>query len=657
MNLRPMFRGTASASPALLALAMAAASTASLASGCGARGASLVQKGGSSSTSGSGEGSGGGPGSGGAAGSSGGGGGSTAGAGGMPVDCPPSWTPSTACGGPLTPGGPAPDFGPNVLVFDPSMPASQIQDTLDGVYAQQDAAQFGTGRYAYFFKPGQYALDVQVGFYTQVIGLGTSPDDVTITGAVRAKADWLGNDNATCNFWRGAENFAVVPAQAIDAGVDVWAVSQGTAMRRAHVKGTLVLDDSGGWSSGGFIADSKIDTQVQSGSQQQFLTRNVDLTSWQGSNWNMVFVGDGQAPSSSWPSPPFTTVATTPRVREKPFLYLDANGDYLVMVPALTQGTQGSSWSSGAPAAPPGNAVSIDRFYLARPGTDTAASLNAALGQGKHLLFTPGIYHLESALSVSRPGTIVMGLGLATLVPDNGDAILSIADVDGVTVAGLLLEAGAQSSPTLLQVGDAASSADHSQDPTALFDVHCRIGGADVGTAASCVTLDSNDVLVDNTWLWRADHGAGAAWSVNRSDNGLIVNGARVTIYGLFVEHFQQYQTLWNGEGGAVYFYQSELPYDPPDQAAWQAAPGVDGWASYKVADAVSTHHAEGLGVYSVFDNPVQEDDAIETPTASGVVMHHMVTVSLAAGAIEHIIDGTGGTVSQGGDMVADSSD
>ncbi len=652
MNLRPCLHRAAGAPAAILVLVLSAASTASLASGCGSHAASPTPDGGSPSPAGTGGGGGSELGMGGATGQGGAGAGGAADAG-TPPDCPPSWTPSAACGGPASPGGAAPDFGPNVLVFDPSMPASDIQSKLSQVYTQQDAAQFGTGRYAYFFKPGQYALDVQVGFYTQVLGLGTSPDDVTITGAVRAKADWLGNNNATCNFWRGAENFAVVPSPDIDSGVDVWAVSQGTAIRRAHVLGTLVLDDNGGWSSGGFIADSRIDTQVQSGSQQQFLTRNVDLTSWQGSNWNMVFVGEGQAPGSSWPAPPFTTVTATPRIREKPFLYLDGSGDYLVMVPALSQGTQGSSWSSGAP---PGNAVSIDRFYLAHPGTDSAATLNAALVQGQHLLFTPGIYHLESAVKVSSPGTIVMGLGFATLIPDNGNPLLSIADVDGVTVAGLLLEAGPQSSPALLQVGDPASSADHSQSPTALFDVHCRIGGADVGTAARCVTIASNDVLVDNMWLWRADHGAGAAWNVNRSANGLVVDGARVTAYGLFVEHFQQYQTLWNGEDGSVYFYQSELPYDPPNQAAWQAAPGVNGYASYKVADGVTTHHAEGLGVYSVFTNPVQEDDAIQTPTASGVTMHHLVTVSLAAGAINHIINGTGGKVSQGGSMVADSS-
>jgi hypothetical protein len=560
--------------------------------------------------------------------------------------CAPSRTVTPACGG--VPSGATPDFGPNVIVFDPSMPAATIQSQLSTIYTQQDSAQFGTGRYAYFFKPGKYSLDVEVGFYVQALGLGQSPDDVVITGAVRSKADWLGNDNATCNFWRGAENLSIVPGNGIDGNVDVWAVSQGTHLRRVHVQGDIHLDD-GGWSSGGFIADSLVDGQMVSGTQQQFVTRNDDQ-SWTGSNWNMVFVGDGTSPAGSWPSPPYTTTAATPVIREKPFLYLDPAGNYLVMVPALKTASVGHSWASGAP---PGVPVSIDQFYLAKPATDTAATMNAALAAGKHLMLTPGIYHLESSLQITRAGTIVMGLGFATLIPDDGTPILSVDDVDAVTLSGLLLEAGPTSSPTLLQIGSAGSTADHSAAPTAVFDVHCRIGGADVGTASSCVTVNSHDVLIDNTWLWRADHGAGAAWTVNMSNNGLIVNGDDVTVYGLFVEHFQQYQTLWNGNGGAVYFYQSEMPYDPPDQASWQEAPGHDGYPSYKVADTVTTHTAGGLGVYSVFDNDVTAENAIETPTAAGVSLHHMVTVSLAAGSITHIVNGTGGTVSSGGAMTA----
>jgi hypothetical protein len=552
-------------------------------------------------------------------------------------------------------GGKSPDFGPNVLIFDPSMPMETIQNQLGAVYAQQDKVEFTTCRYAYFFLPGKYGLDVQIGFYTHALGLGQSPDDVVITGAVRAKADWLpqGNmpmGNATRNFWRGAENLAVVPANGIDGNVDVWAVSQGTHLRRLHVEGDLRLDDldGNGWASGGFIADSLVDGTIDSGMQQQFLTRNNSQT-WMGAHWNMVFVGDENPPMETWPIPPYTTVAQTPVVREKPFLYVDGAGDYFVMVPTLKMNSLGHSWAA---SNPPGSPISIEAFYLAKPG-DTAATMNAALVAGKHLMLTPGVYYLEASLEVTHPGTIVMGLGFATLIPDAGTPILSVSDVDGVTLSGLLLEAGPMSSPVLLEIGPTGSALDHSAAPTALFDVHCRVGGADVGTAARCVIVNSRDVILDNVWLWRADHGAGAEmWDVNQSINGIVVNGDHVTAYGLFVEHFQHYQTLWNGNDGAVYLYQSEMPYDPPDQASWEVSPTQPGYPSYKVASTVTSHTAAGLGVYSNFKFPpdagVSALNAIETPTVSGVVMHHMVTDSLGLGAILHIINGTGALAGNG---------
>jgi hypothetical protein len=532
------------------------------------------------------------------------------------------------------------------------MPMATIQSQLDMVDGMMEEDQFDNNGYAYFFKPGMYALDVRVGYYVHVLGLGQSPDDVTITGAVRSKAA-LGNGNATCNFWRAVENFAVVPTQAIDNGTDVWAVSQGCSMRRAHIKGSIVLDDSqfdgqGNWSSGGFIADTKIDTQINSGTQQQFLTRNDDLTSWMGQNWNMVFVGDNQAPSGTWPNPPYTVVAATPVVREKPFLYLDANGNYLVMVPYLKSASTGSSWAAGTP---PGSPLSIDRFYVAKPGTDTAETINAALSQGKQLLLTPGDYQLDAPIQVTLPNTVVLGVGMPVLTPKGGNALLTIDDVDGVSIAGVLVEAGPTTTATLLQVGPTGSTADHSKNPTVLFDVHCRIGGNISGSASSCLTVNSNNVIVDDSWLWRADHGndpGAGSWNGDQSDTGIIVNGNDVTAYGLLVEHHQKYQTLWNGNGGAVYFYQSEMPYDVPDQSSWMSSATEDGYPSYKVADTVTSHTAMGLGVYSVFNNNVAAASAFEAPTASGVALSHMVIVSLASGTINSIFDGTGGGVGNG---------
>ncbi|WP_431676971.1 RICIN domain-containing protein [Kitasatospora sp. KL5] len=528
-----------------------------------------------------------------------------------------------------------PDFGPNVAVFDPSMPASTIQAKLNSVFSQQESNQFGSQRQALLFKPGSYSVDANVGFYTQVAGLGLSPDDVTINGAVHAEADWF-QGNATQNFWRSAENLSVNPT----GGTDRWAVSQAAPYRRMHVRGNLQLDD-GGWSSGGFIADSKIDGQVRSGSQQQWLSRNAQWGSWTGSNWNMVFVGDVNAPANSFPNPPYTTVGQTPVVREKPFLYVDAAGAYKVFVPALRSNSSGTSWAGGAQQ---GGSLPIDQFYIVKPGA-TAADINGALGQGKNLLFTPGVYHLDRSIDLTRPDTVVLGLGLATLVPDNGVTAMTVADVDGVKVAGLLIDAGTANSAVLMQVGPAGSAADHSANPTSLHDVFFRVGGAGVGRATQSLVVNSNGVIGDHMWIWRADHGSGVGWTSNTAANGLTVNGNNVTMYGLFVEHYQQTQVVWNGNGGRTYFFQNEMPYDPPNQSAWTNG-STRGYAAYKVGDSVTSHEAWGLGSYCYFNvNPsVVAEHAFEAPNRSGVRFHDMVTVSLGGtGTINHVINSTGG--------------
>ena len=532
-----------------------------------------------------------------------------------------------------------PDLGPNVVVFDPSMSSSTIQGKLDTIFRQQETNQFGSQRYAVLFKPGAYSADVNVGFYTQVLGLGLSPDAVTINGAVHAEADWF-QGNATQNFWRGAENLSVNPA----GGSDRWAVSQAAPYRRMHLRGNLALDD-GGWSSGGLIADSKIDGRVDSGSQQQWLTRNSQLGSWTGSNWNMVFTGSTGVPATSFPSPPDTTVAQSPVSREKPFLYVDGSGDYQVFVPSLRSNSSGTSWSSGTS----GSSLSLDSFYIVKPGA-TAAQINSALAAGKNLLVTPGLYHLDQTLQINRADTVVLGLGLATFVPDNGITAMKVADVDGVKIAGLLFDAGTTDSPSLLEVGPSGSSASHTADPASLHDVYFRVGGAGVGKVTTGLVVNSDNVIGDHMWIWRADHGSGVGWTSNTADTGMIVNGDNVTMYGLFVEHFQKYQTVWNGNGGRTYFFQNEMPYDPPNQAAWMNG-STQGYAAYKVADSVTSHQAYGLGSYCYFNvNPaVVAAHAIEAPNNPNVRFTSMVTVSLGGtGTISHVINNTGGPSNSG---------
>jgi hypothetical protein len=431
-------------------------------------------------------------------------------------------------------------------------------------------------------------------------------------------------------------------------------------MRRAHIKGDLHLFDQG-YSSGGFLADSIVDGQVSSGSQQQWLSRNVEWGRWNGGNWNMVFVGVTNPPAGEWPEAPYTVVEKTPIIREKPFLFVNDAGDFFVAVPRLRKDSQGANHPTeqfGEPASAGGSAIPIDNCHIARADRDTAATINAALAAGKHLILTPGICHLNEPLRVTKPDTVVLGLGLATFVPEKGHAAIEVADVDGVKLAGLLLDAAPTKSECLLQVGPPASSASHAANPIFLYDIFCRSGGPGPGAVDAMVVINSHNVVGDCLWLWRADHGDGVGWTTNPTAHGLVVGGDDVTIYGLFVEHTQAHQTMWNGNGGRVYLYQSEMPYDPPSVDDWKNGDAV-GFASYKVADSITTHEAWGVGVYSFFRYaPCVPENGIETPHAPGVKLHHMLSFKLGGGhpdsGIRHVINGLGDPVMTTGKATID---
>ena len=560
-------------------------------------------------------------------------------------------------------------LGPNVTVFDPSMPVSEIQATADAIHAKQVDAEMGTDRYALLFKPGVYGsaaepLQIKVGYYTEVAGLGASPADVTINGKIevynRCLADGgTSNCLALVNFWRSLSNLTLnVNAAGQDgcrSSANFWAVSQAASMRRLAVTGgQLSLMDycTAGpqYASGGFIADSKPGS-VTNGSQQQWLTRNSEITSWSNGVWNQVFAGVVGAPSeATFPNPPYTTLATTPVSREKPYLFVDARGRHQVRVPSARTNTSGTSWAAGTTA---GRTIPLRDFFVATP-SDSARTIDHALSRGKHLLLTPGVYDVGRTLSVKRPGTVVLGIGHATLTAVRGAVPLTVGDVPGVVVAGVTIDAGTVKSPVLMRVGKRRghghAKKSHRWDPTTLSDVYFRVGGPHVGKADTALEVNSDRVLIDHTWVWRADHGVEGfsgdteRWNTNVGRNGVIVNGDDVTATGLFVEHFQQYNTIWNGDRGVTVLYQNELPYDPPSQADWMHD-GVEGWAGYKVGDRVKTHKLYGGGVY-VFnqnDPSIHTENGFEVPQRPGVQLHHVMTVNLSAGTIDHVVNGVGG--------------
>ena len=533
-----------------------------------------------------------------------------------------------------------PMFGENVFIFDPKMEMKEIQTLIDSLYSQQHprTSEFSLRRYALFFKPGVYQLDLKIGYYMQILGLGGSPDDVVIQGTLISKGEK--NGNVTCNFWRSVENISIVPPP---GAKNIWGVSQASPMRRVHIKGDIQLHDDG-WASGGYLADSKIDGTIFAGGQQQWFTRNTDPGKWDGGSWNMVFVGVPNAPADQWPHNPYTVIDKTPLIREKPYLVLDGS-DYRIKIPKLRYNRTGVSWINPKHDE---DVLNIGDFYIVKPDVDHSETINAALKEGKNLLFSPGVYKLDKSLQISRPGTLVIGIGMPSLESDNGNSVLNISDIDGVTVCGLTIDAGKIPSGSLFNVGEPNSTQSHAKNPTFLFDLFFRVGGYGEGKTESCLVINSGNVVVDHTWLWRADHGKNVGWDQNTSRNGLVVNGNSVTVYALFCEHFQEYQTLWNGNEGKVFFYQSEMPYDPPTVGSWKHD-NVGGYASYKVADKVKKHEAWGLGIYCVFYKaPVLVDNCIETPLALEKEIHHKITFWLNGNkesVMKSIINGKGGQV------------
>jgi hypothetical protein len=559
-----------------------------------------------------------------------------------------------------------PDFGPNVYVFSPGMPQSRIQARVNSIARRQAADQFGPQRYALLFEPGSYGsaahpLFLQVGYYTSVAGLGASPGDVVINGAVDSfnrclpAAGPTSNCTALDNFWRSLSNlrinFPAPPAGApCQRTAEFWAASQASPVRRVVFNGFTSLMDycsKPSYASGGFIADSTFSggRPVLNGTQQQFLVRNSTLDGWSNDVWNQVFSGDIGAPAQNFGSGgQYTTLPASPVTAEEPFLQVNSSGNYSVFVPAVQRGSAGPSWASGPTL---GASIPISRFFIATPG-DSAAAINAALARGQDLILTPGIYNLHQTIEISRPDAVVLGLGFPTLVPANGIVAMRVASVRGVKLSGMIFSAGPVNSPVLLQVGGRprAGAAD-SADPTRVQDVFLRIGGAAPGQAATSLVVNSSQTILDDIWAWRADHGNGVGWTDNVGDTGVVVDGDHVTAYGLSVEHYEKYEVIWNGKDGTDIFFQNEMPYDPPSQAAWMARPSVNGYPAFLITHRAAGFRGYGMGSYSFFDKgkPVFASNAFEIANTPNTELHDVFTVFLStagSGGIDHVVNGAG---------------
>jgi len=281
---------------------------------------------------------------------------------------------------------------------------------------------------------------------------------------------------------------------------------------------------------------------------------------------------------------------------------------YYLNIPGVSRGRRGIDHNRRS-----SRRVGFESVYVARASEDTAESINAHLRQGLHVVLSPGIYNLSAPLKLNHPGQVLLGLGLATLIASGGPAVC-VGDVDGVRVAGLLLEPGPLPLDVLLEWGGDGHYAGDVANPGFLHDVFMRVGGPAVTYEPhvhAMLKINSGHVVGDNLWLWRADHTErGLVYNgAHHCDVGLLVEGDDVTMYGLSAEHSLQDQVRWNGDRGSTYFFQSELPYDV--DVDW----GTRGYVGYRVGEHVSEHRAYGIGVYHYFrDHPVVVETAIVAP-------------------------------------------
>lgn len=542
------------------------------------------------------------------------------------------------------------NFPNSVLILDPTDGDIKNQEKVDEIWKKHGESsgsqnvQFGKNRTLILLKPGKYGITINVGYYMTVAGLGKSPADVTVDAVLsHVIIDTRDANHSTQCFWRSAENLTITPSSSVKPlNTNTWSVSQSCPLRRIICNGTLnLVDNSTGiedWASGGFIADSQINGSIDPSGQQQWFTRNTSMNEWLSlSMWNYVFVGCKIVEtigSSCGEGQNVSVIPKTPIIAQKPTLFLDRNGNYNILRPRKVQNTIGpANWTDG-------DVIPLSKFYITN-SNDNAKTINNAINKKLHIFLSPGIYNLEDSIIINKNNTMILGYGMPTLVAKNKPAII-VQDVDNVVVSSVILSVANNGKvSSLLQWG--TKKGNH---PGIAYDIFTRVGG-DTTENTFCdkmVVINSDNVIGDNFWLWRADHGNGVGWGKNTANNALEVNGDNCIVYSLAGEHTQKDIINWNGDNGSVYFYQSEMAYD-----GGHGNPEYENnVVSYRVSG--KNHTGYGLGAYGFFGAPDNNDDSTKaivkngfvTPSDAKMTNVYIMNASPVGGGFRNIINGEG---------------
>jgi hypothetical protein len=510
-----------------------------------------------------------------------------------------------------------PEFGPNVFLVTPDNAATyegQWEDMYNKWHTWDDDAQFGEHRTAVLLQSGEYEIDINLPYYFAVVGLGKMPNDTVVKPGpkgvgLRVDATDLGNSDNT--FWRTIENLEM------DYDVAFW-VSQAAPLRSVIVDGSLAVAGGDVYASGGALMNSKIG-DISFGDQQQWYTRGTTLNPYEARAYQGSYVCVGcvdvasGAPlqtTTDWTAQQFEhsglSFTDAPDVfAEKPYI-TSSDDKFFLQIPSVLENHAGHSWGTG-------ESVPFEQVYVVQ-NPCTAEVINSKISAGKHVVFPPGVYTMSSPIVVNNAGIVILGFGFATLVPGDdfeGDALVQVTSVDGVRVAGLILQPPkTRKIKALLQWGlEESAYAGAMKDPGFIYDLIARAGVQSHDVAANYfVQINNGWVVGDNVWLWSVDHcpnsnpgGNGCSYAL--VDTALEVNGDNVRMYGLMAEHTNQDITVWHGEYGQTMFYQSEFRYQMGPRSNEKIEPGH--WTSYRVT--AHNHKAVGIGIYmiDVFDSDV----------------------------------------------------
>ena len=535
---------------------------------------------------------------------------------------------------------------------------ADITKIFEEIYKEQKTNEYGNERVVFLLSPGKYynkdnmnGFEVKLGYYSSVVGLGSTPDSCVFQGVIEVENDPNPCIGALNNFYRGLHNFTLDIPQSRQTCF--FRTSQACPIRDIVIKnGTFAVAQSqtncnndpslGGYSSGGFIANvSSQEYPVSFSTQQQFFTRNSDMpnpTEISGGAWNLMFMACPNIKSSTQCADNTllkTSVLKTPfGVPSPPRLVLADDGTYTIVVPQ-TGSTTGYYQEEAK------EEVKNRKVIFVSPNT-TLDEMNRMLQtESAALVFAPGIYSLPGPLVVGQSDTVLLGLGYATLIPTKGTPDVQIAnDATGCRVAGFIVQAGNKSSPALVQVGTSKSAGSKTK-PTILQDIFTRVATRE-GVTHNMLEINQGYTVLDHNWNWRADHDAkesgGLGVANARATNGLVVNADNVTGFGIFSEHQLENCVLWNGDNGQLYFQQTELPYD------------VTVWDHPGLLVTGKNFHGQCLGIYSFFNSAKYHPSpkvtsGIVAPSNDAQLDQCFTRFLNGGGYIKYVVNQKGGSV------------